>query len=82
MAKRRRQMRWTRARALETACGEVAAEVRGRRGVDAPGSKNSTPDLKFIVIAPVVTRIAAETRSSAAAPLRGPRAEALNGILT
>ena len=48
---------------------------------DAPGSKNSTPDSKFIVVAPVVTWMAAETRSRAAAPLRGPRAEALKGIL-
>ena len=49
---------------------------------DAPGSKNSTPDSKFIVVAPVVTWMAAETRSRAAAPLRGPRAEALKGIWT
>ena len=48
---------------------------------DAPGSKNSTPDSKFIVVAPVVTWMAAETRSRAAAPLRGPRVEALKGIL-
>ena len=69
------------ARACTRVRGEVTAEVRGRRGADAPGSKNPTPDWKFIVVAPVVTWIAAETRSSAAAPLRGPRAEALKGIV-
>ena len=62
-------------------CGEVDTEGRGRLGADAPGSKNSTPDWKFIVVLPVVTWIAAETRSRAAAPLRGPRAEALKGIV-
>ena len=40
-----------------------------------------TPDWKFIVASPVVTRMTAATMSSAAAPLRGPSVDALNGMV-